>query len=314
MSQVEKQSNYNAFTRLSLNGDIDPVRLQQALITVLKRHPQLGGHFDSELAEEPVFIYSLHPTQAWPVQFCSVTPDLLEQSIQEVLQQPIHLDQPYGLIRATLIQHAPEQSELLIMVHHLLTDGWSTPLFLHDFIKAYQQVNQPLPALEHSYEKVIKALSVRDHEISKVIWQRDLADLQPLILFNQPQKAVQETSYRLSAELGAKLQHKLRQQGITLNVFMQMIWAITLNIYAHREDIVFGTPVSGRSAPINGLEQQIGLFLNTIPVRVKLNMQQSLWEQLPHLQQLHVEHLEHDGLGLHGIQQLIAQGNLLIVC
>ncbi|MFX7296652.1 hypothetical protein ABTI66_08555, partial [Acinetobacter baumannii] len=49
---------------------------------------------------------------------------------------------------------------------------------------------------------------------------------------------------------------------------------------------------------------------NTIPVRVKLNMQQSLWEQLPHLQQLHVEHLEHDGLGLHGIQQLIAQGNL----
>ncbi|WP_151789618.1 non-ribosomal peptide synthetase [Acinetobacter nosocomialis] len=310
LSQVEKQSNYNAFTRLSLNGDIDPVRLQQALITVLKRHPQLGGHFDSELAEEPVFIYSLHPTQAWPVQFCSVTPDLLEQSIQEVLQQPIHLDQPYGLIRATLIQHAPEQSELLIMVHHLLTDGWSTPLFLQDFIKAYQQVNQPLPALEHSYEKVIKALSARDHEISKVIWQRDLADLQPLILFNQPQKTVQETSYRLSAELGAKLQHKLRQQGITLNVFMQMIWAITLNIYAHREDIVFGTPVSGRSAPINGLEQQIGLFLNTIPVRVKLNMQQSLWEQLPHLQQLHVEHLEHDGLGLHGIQQLIAQGNL----
>ncbi len=56
LSQVEKQSNYNAFTRLSLNGDIDPVRLQQALITVLKR-PQLGGHFDSELAEEPVFIY-----------------------------------------------------------------------------------------------------------------------------------------------------------------------------------------------------------------------------------------------------------------
>lgn len=146
------------------------------------------------------------------------------------------------------------------MVHHLLTDGWSTPLFLQDFIKAYQQVNQPLPALEHSYEKVIKALSARDHEISKVIWKRDLADLQPLILFNQPQKAVQETSYRLSAELGAKLQHKLRQQGITLNVFMQMIWAITLNIYAHREDIVFGTPVSGRSAPINGLEQQIGLF------------------------------------------------------
>ena len=260
LSQVEKQLNYNAFTRLSLNGDIDPVRLQQALITVLKRHPQLGGHFDSELAEEPVFIYSLHPTQAWPVQFCSVTPDLLEQSIQEVLQQPIHLDQPYGLIRATLIQHAPEQSELLIMVHHLLTDGWSTPLFLQDFIKAYQQVNQPLPALEHSYEKVIKALSARDHEISKVIWKRDLTDLQPLILFNQPQKAVQETSYRLRAELSAKLQHKLRQQGITLNVFMQMIWAITLNIYAHREDIVFGTPVSGRSAPINGLEQQIGLF------------------------------------------------------
>ncbi len=88
---------------------------------------------------------------------------------------------------------------------------------------------------------------------------------------------MQETSYRLSAELGAKLQHKLRQQGITLNVYANDL-GNDFKYYAHREDIVFGTPVSGRSAPINGLEQQVGLFLNTIPVRVKLNMQQTLWE------------------------------------
>ncbi|WHP06166.1 amino acid adenylation domain-containing protein [Acinetobacter corruptisaponis] len=311
-SQIEQQhASYNAFTRLSLNGEIDLIQLQQALTNVLRKHPQLGGCFDSNLHDEPIFVYSPNPTQMWLVEQYDCQAGQLEHTIEQVLQQPMQLDQPYGLIRAVLIQHNSQQSELILMVHHLLTDGWSTPLFMQDFIQAYQKPEQSLTVPAHSYADVILQLVQQDHSLSKQIWQQDLAHVQPLVLFEHAkQHSIQETAHHLSLALSATLQQKLRQTGITLNVFMQMIWAMCLQIYAHREDLIFGTPVAGRSAPINGLDQQIGLFLNTIPVRVQLNMQQNLWQQLQHLQQLHIRHLEHDGLGLNEIQQQLGLGSL----
>jgi len=307
----QQQASYNAFTRLSLNGEIDLIQLQQALTQVLRKHPQLSGCFDSELHDEPIFIYTPNPTRIWPVDVYSSTSALLEQCIEDVLKQPMPLHQTYGLIRAVLIQHSAQQSELILMVHHLLTDGWSTPLFMQDFIQAYQNPEQSLTVNKHTYADVILQLAQQDHSSSKQIWQQDLANAQAFVLFEHAQKqSVQETQHHLNAKLSAALQHKLRQTGITLNVFMQMIWAMCLQTYAHREDILFGTPVAGRSAPINGIEQQIGLFLNTIPVRVQLQMQQNLWQQLQNLQQLHIRHLEHDGLGLNEIQQQQGQGRL----
>lgn len=311
-AQVQQpHASYNAFTRLSLQGKIGLAQLQQALNTVLKKHPQLSGYFNSQLHDEPVFIYSTQAQQSWPLHPYSCNTAELERRIEEILQQPMQLDQPYGLIRAILLQHGPEQAELIVMVHHLLTDGWSTPLFLQDFIQAYQQPQQALTALDASYAQVICQLAGQDHQNAQQIWQQDLHQLQPLILFESvKQQPVQETAYRIDTHLSARLQQRLRETGITLNVFMQMIWAMTLQMYAHRDDLVFGTPVSGRSAPIAGLEQQIGLFLNTIPVRVQLQMHKTLWEQLDALQELHIRHLEHDGLGLNAIQQTLGLGNL----
>lgn len=307
----QQQASYNAFTRLSLTGEIDLIQLQQALTNVLRKHPQLAGCFDSTLHDEPIFVYTPNPTRIWPVDVYSSTPETLEKCIADVLKQPMQLHQAYGLIRAVLIQTSSQQSELILMVHHLLTDGWSTPLFMQDFIQAYQNPEQSLTVAKYAYADVILQLVQQDHTRSKQIWQQDLADAQALVLFEHAKKQnVQETQHRLNAKLSAALQHKLRQTGITLNVFMQMIWAMCLQSYAHREDILFGTPVAGRSAPVNGIEQQIGLFLNTIPVRVQLQMQQNLWQQLHHLQQLHIRHLEHDGLGLNEIQQQLGQGSL----
>jgi amino acid adenylation domain-containing protein len=307
----QQQASYNAFTRLSLAGEIDLIQLQQALTNVLRKHPQLAGCFDNTLHNEPIFVYKPNSTGIWPVDVYSSTPESLEKCIADVLKQPMQLHHTYGLIRAVLIQMSSQQSELILMLHHLLTDGWSTPLFMQDFIQAYQQPEQSLTVAKHAYADVILQLVQQDHTRSRQIWKQDLADAQALVLFEHAnQQNVQESQHRLNAQLSAALQHKLRQTGITLNVFMQMIWAMCLQSYAHREDILFGTPVAGRSTPVNGIEQQIGLFLNTIPVRVQLQMQQNLWQQLQNLQQLHIHHLEHDGLGLNEIQQQLGQGTL----
>lgn len=306
-----QHASYNAFTQMSLTGQINHQDLQHALNTVLAKHPQLAGWFDSENAEEPIFIYQDQITQNWPLTQLHCTVNQLENHIQDVLQQPMQVNQAYGLIRAVLIEHSETHAELIILIHHLLTDGWSTPLFMQDFIAAYQKPSAHLNPLSHSYHDVMLQLVQQDHAASQTIWAEDLHDAQPLILFEASKNhAIQEYAYQLSPALSQQLEQRLREVGITLNVFMQMIWAMTLQTYAYREDIVFGTPVSGRTAPIMGLEQQIGLFLNTIPVHVKLNMQKNLWQQLDALQQLHSRHLEHDGLGLNEIQNLCGKGQL----
>lgn len=314
-AQSDHTANYSAFTRLSLSAELNPIQLQQALNLVLKRHPQLSGCFDLNVHSEPVFVYQQQLQQSWPVELINVTSDELEQHIEVVLQSKMQLDQMSGLIRAVLLQTETGQSELVLLVHHLLTDGWSTPIFFNDFIAAYAQVQQQSPqgleALPYCYADVIYNLTKLDQSAAKQAWQAHLSDASPLILFDQAQHAqVQEHHLSLDAQLSQKLQSKLRQHGITLNVFMQMIWAMTLQSYAARDDLIFGTPVAGRSAPVHGLAEQIGLFLNTIPVRVKLDMYRPIWQQLQQLQQQHSQLLEHDGLGLSSIQQLNGQSNL----
>ncbi|NHB57257.1 amino acid adenylation domain-containing protein [Acinetobacter sp. 194] len=310
-TQAEQHANYHAFTQISLKGNVDFSLLQLALNRVLEKHPQLSGWFDHQTSEEPIFIYSTQPLQAWPLQYIPCEAQHLEAKIQELLNVPMHIDQENGLIQAALLQHQPDQYELLLLVHHLLTDGWSTPLFMQDLIEAYQDPETELPVLQYSYQSVIEQLAGRDQHADLEVWQRDLADAQALILFDGYEKqAVQEHSIQLSPETSKSLQQRLRQSGITLNVYMQMIWAMTLHMYAHHDDLIFGTPVSGRTVAISGLEQQIGLFLNTIPVRVQLNMHLSLWQQLAELQNLHSQHLEHDGVGLSAIQQHLGMGPL----
>jgi non-ribosomal peptide synthetase component F len=84
---------------------------------------------------------------------------------------------------------------------------------------------------------------------------------------------------------------------------MQAVLGLVLGVMAGRDDVLFGSPVSGRHSEIDGMEEQVGLFLNTIPVRTRLDTAQALWDQLPALQQRHIALMEHDGLGLAAIQR-----------
>ena len=91
---------------------------------------------------------------------------------------------------------------------------------------------------------------------------------------------------------------------------MQAVWALVLGNLAGRGDVLFGTPVSGRSGAVPGVEEQVGLFLNTLPVRVALDPVRPLWAQLPAIQDRHIALMEHDGLGLSELQAMAGGGAL----
>lgn len=312
--------NYNAFTRLHLEGELDSSRLQCALDALLVRYPQLAGAFDHECLHEPVLVIpsmaSLKSSR-WPLSEHDLStydmqsqPEALAQLEQELLRRHYPTDRFHGMIHAALVKlshrsdQAPSQFELILIVHHLLIDGWSTPLLLKDLLSAYQAQTPRLTPQTIGYKDVVSRLYLRDQHTSLVRWQAAVSGIRPCVLFEQKQDAVSEIEFHLSADLSQRLTSTLRQQGLTLNVMMQAVWALMLQSLSGREDIVFGTPVSGRSADIAGIGEQIGLFLNTLPTRVQLDSTRSLWAQLPAMQQQHIELLEHDTLGLAEIQQL----------
>ncbi|MBJ7312290.1 amino acid adenylation domain-containing protein, partial [Rugamonas sp. CCM 8940] len=318
----QQAANYNAFTRLQFTGALDSGRLRLALQAVLSRYPQLAGWFDMETGDEAVFLL---PRQdgasalAWPWRehdLSTLSAEAqaggLEEIGQALLERDYPTDQGAGMLNAALVHLDGQRHVLLLVIHHLVVDGWSTPLLLRDLLAAYRDNLNTLPAPQAGYAQLIGQLAGREQAPSRALWRETLAQVQPTLLFEQiPAGApVSEFELSLPAALSGALMTQIRARGLTLNVLMQGVWACVLGSIAGRSDVVFGTPVSGRSAAIAGIEEQVGLFLNTLPVRVQLAPQQSLWDQLPAMQQRHIELLEHDGLGLAEIQRLAGAATL----
>ena len=313
---------YNAFTRLELGGRLDAGRLRRAFDAVLRRHPQLGGVFDLEGRDEPLLVvpaFASDDRQLWPWEerdLSTLPADEQQAALARIQALAVERDHFGGtfrrLLSAVLIHLAEERHVLLITIHHLTIDGWSTPLLLRDLFEAYRSGSDALPPLAVSYSDVVRRLAARDPAPSRAIWAKALDKITPTRLFDHVTATglVEESELTLSEDLTEALLSHARSRGVTLNVLMQAVWGLVLGSMSGREEVVFGTPVAGRSAPIDGLADQVGLFLNTIPVRVSLRPDTSLWDQIDALQAQHAALMEHDGLGLGEIQSLAGGGNL----
>ncbi|GAB4065062.1 amino acid adenylation domain-containing protein [Ancylobacter sonchi] len=311
--------NYNAFTRLELDGRLDAARLHRAFDAVLRRHPQLAGVFDTA-GEEPLLAVPPLPEEGplWPMaehdlstleggELESALAKLEAATIERALVAPAFC----RLIHAELIRLSSERHVLLILVHHLMIDGWSTPLLLRDLTEAYRG-DAPLPPLAIGYDRVVRQLAARDRSASRAVWAEALSGVRPCTLFDHlsPTATVEEHEVALSAEHSALLLAEARRRGLTLNMVMQAVWGAVLGAMAGRDEVVFGTPVSGRSAEIPGIGEQVGLFLNTVPIRVRLEPHAALWDEMEALKAQHAQLMEHDGLSLGEIQEIAGSGAL----
>ena len=301
---------YNAFTRLAIDGALDPARLRRALDAALGRYPQLAGLFDAQTLAEPVFLLPDGPS-AWPWQEhdLAALPEsdraaALDRLQARLLARACDTGRFGGMLNAALVRMNERAHVLLLVVHHLVIDGWSTPLLLRDVLAAYRD-DAALAPPPGDYAALVTALATRDGAAATGAWRDYLAGAEPTILCGDavPDGAVREATVTLDAATSAALTGTLRAHGLTLNVLVQAAYALALGTLCGRDEVVFGTPVSGRGAAIEGIAEQVGLFLNTVPVRLRLDPDRPLWDQLPALQARHAALQEHDGLGLAGIQQ-----------
>ncbi|MFI7663689.1 amino acid adenylation domain-containing protein [Nocardia sp. NPDC049526] len=296
---------------VELGGRVDADRLRRAARTLLGRHPNLRTAFVRDRAREPVQVVY----RQVDVPFAEL--DLAEHddtaaALEQVMDGDRHFDVTVApLLRLTLIRIAPQQYRLLLSMHHILIDGWSTPLLIRELLILYAGDGDPsaLPPVR-PYRDYLMWLSGQDRVGAETAWAQALEGVaEPTLLAPEDRgrrttAAAREVQVQLSQDHTAALVEVAHQHETTLNTVVQAAWALVLANATAREDVVFGTTVSGRPPQLPGIESMIGLFVNTVPVRVRLDHRESLAQLLRRIQTEQAALLDHHHLGLARIQQV----------
>ncbi|MFL7963585.1 non-ribosomal peptide synthase/polyketide synthase [Pseudomonas kielensis] len=219
-----------------------------------------------------------------------------------------------GLLRVTLIQLSDERHHLIFTNHHILMDGWSSAQMLGEVLQRYAGQQPPRPVSR--YADYIQWLQRQDTALSEAFWLGQLADLQePTLLANAAASAeVRSESahglrhYSLDAARTGRLNAFARQQKVTVNTLVQAAWLLLLQRYTGSDCVTFGTTVAGRPAELVGIEQQVGLFINTLPVIAGSRPDQTVAAWLAAVQARNLSLREFEHTPLANIQRWAGQG------
>jgi amino acid adenylation domain-containing protein len=193
--------------------------------------------------------------------------------------------------RVVLGKMSQNRYQMLISNHHILYDGWSTGIILKEFLQAYDVLakgEQPRFSMEKSgFKEFIRWQGVQGPKEQKKFWQNYLEGIDtptrlPVKQLKPGPGKPGETSYRLHLPKTVKDQLELfvKEKRLSLAAVFYTAWGVLLQKYCGMEDVLFGTTVSGRAAPIKGIENMVGLFINTIPLRARIEPGESMLEFL----------------------------------
>lgn len=254
-----------------ITGPVDVTLLRRSVEAILRRHPNLRASFWDRDLPRPVQIVPTSAELPWAER--AIDPAELDAVIAAETRAPFDLTRG-PLLRVLLLRLPDDTRRLVLTAHHILLDGWSLGVFFRELFALYQAgaAADALP-LPRPYRDYIGWLSARDNDAALRAWRDYLDDLDPLILADRGDAAVNTIvptidTVTLDAADTSRLTAWARSNGLTMNTVVQYAWAVLLGRLTDRRDVVFGTTVSGRPDELSGVETMIGLFINTVPVRV----------------------------------------------
>jgi len=210
------------------------------------------------------------------------------------------------LMRLAFLRLTDADYQMVWSFHHILLDGWSIPLIFKDVTAYYAslargeslELDRPRPFSEY-----VAYLNRQDLDKAKAYWKQTLAGFtKPTALPDGfPELGATghgEQQCFVEADVKKKLTQFAQQHQLTVSTIVQGAWAVCLSRYSREADVVFGTTVSGRPPQLPGVESMVGMFINTLPVRVAVNPQARVIDYLKELQQqsLQLRDFEHTPL------------------
>ncbi len=286
----------------NIEGELNIPAFKQAWQKLLERHPILRTSFVWKGLKEPAQVVHKQLKLPWEQKdWCGIESIKQQEQIETFLvaeqQRDFDIYQA-PLMRLNLIKLTEKNYQFVWSHHHLLLDGWSSSLLMDEVFAFYQAFSQDKDLSlkqPHLYRDYIAWLQQQDLSKSETFWRQQLQKFTATTPLNightsnnlsDEKKEYKQQQIKLSTIETLALQSFARQQQITLNTLIQGVWAILLSRYSSENDVVFGSVVSGRSG-LPGNESMVGVLINTVPIRVSINPEESL---VPWLKQLQTQH------------------------
>ncbi|QBF27505.1 amino acid adenylation domain-containing protein [Pseudomonas tructae] len=301
--------------RLDIDG-LDPQRFEQAWQAALDAQEILrtGFVWQGEL-QQPLQLVQRQVQVPFTVLDWRDHPQL-PQALQSLAQS--EYAKPFDmsvapLLRLVLVRISASAYHLIYTNHHILLDGWSNSQLLGEVLQRYNG-QAPAPRSGH-YRDYIAWLQQRDAQATEQFWRAQLARVQEPTRLSRSiarepgQHSGHGNHYQwLSAQRTQALGDFARARKVTVNTLLQAAWLLLLQRYTGLDCVCFGATVSGRPAELKGVEQQIGLFINTLPVIAQPRPELSVEQWLQQVQAYNLALREQEHTPLFDIQRWAGQG------
>ncbi|MEV0750382.1 amino acid adenylation domain-containing protein [Streptomyces sp. NPDC050273] len=319
---LDAQDVYVSQHVLDIEGDLNTGALRSAAEALMARHATLRVGFRHQGLAKPVQIVPRSVPAPWQEADLTGDPDeatrtvRADELLREDRERRFDLAAP-PLVRFTLIRLDEQRFRFSMTFHHLLVDGWSLSVVLHELFALYANEGDAgaLPPVT-PYRQFLGWLAAQDRDGARTAWAEALAGFDepslvaPRQTVEAPAAAPRRVTFGLSEESTKALTARARAHGLTLNTLVQGAWSVLLSKLTGRDDVAFGTTVSGRPPEIPGIESMVGLFINTVPVRMRLTPAESTARMLDRLQHTQAGLIPHQHLGLTDIQQAAGAAEL----
>lgn len=256
-----------------LEGPLDAEAFRDAWSKVIARHDILRAACHWEDLDRPTFaIHHAAPLSWYQADWNGTDEARLEAWLVNDRTQGFDMTAP-PLMRFALIPAGTDAHVFVWTFHHLLLDGWCGALLVREALTLYAGTTLPDPA--PPFRRYLDWLGARDCAADEQYWRAALAGIDgptPLGIDRAAtgQDGTAEHRFRLTPELSEALTRRAQASRLTLATLMQGAWGLVLSRYCGTDDVIFGNVMSGRPADLPGAEAMVGMFLNTVPLRLRL--------------------------------------------
>ena len=267
------------------------------------------------------------------INYSSYSSDRLKEQIDNVVKSDLNRNfdlQRDSLLRVKYIKIPNKKSKIIWTMHHIIIDGWCMNILFNKFIEYYTRlfdgenrknimdVIEKELSVSPSYSDYIKWLGKQNVEKALKYWEEELegydsnCEIKAMRKPKPTDEQMREVFGGTSKEITEKLKAEAERAGSTINTVAETAVGIMLQGYSGSNDVVFGKVVSGRNADIDGIEDIVGLFINTIPLRVTVEKEETVAELIKKQQKKGTESTNYDYCSLADIQGKTVQGAELI--
>ncbi|MFI0260814.1 amino acid adenylation domain-containing protein [Streptomyces sp. NPDC017056] len=300
---------YRSQTVLDFEGPVDLSLLRSAFQQVTRRHAPLRAGFRTLESGETVQFVLREVEIPW-TEIDRTGAD--EAELQRVLDREWLRRFDLGeapLVRILVIRQAADRHRIVLALHHILCDGWSVAILLDEWMTLYKHAGDDvsLPPVT-PYSTYVSWLGDRDREAAAAAWGQALAEARPtLVAPGEPARTPTDPDgvpVTLAAPTAAGLERRARGLGVTVSTLVRGAWGLLLGRLTGRDDVVFGATTSGRPPDVPGIENMVGMFINTLPVRARWDEREPVADFLRRLFDEQAALLAHEHLGLPELHRL----------